>query len=306
VVPTRAIAAAIVTALAVMIAGFGPVATAVGSMPAAQTPVGYLLSAQNKDGGFGSAPGQQSSVLYSGWAALGLAADGHNPADVSHGGRTLLAYIEATVASDPGSLERTILVARASGVPATDFGGHDLLASLQRDIRRDGSVGDQVNLTTFAVMALRAAGVSLPARMLPWLIHQQDADGGFSYAKAGDEADVDDTGAALEAIAGSSPAASRRAVAYLRAAQNHDGGLPSDPSGPSNAQSTAWAVQGLIAAGVKPSSLLRKGSPSPVRYLSSLITRTGAVDYARGTSLTPVWVTGEAMVALAGKSLPLG
>jgi len=274
------------------------------SASAAQTPTRYLLAAENRDGGFGPAPGQPSSSLYSGWAALGLAAEGHNPAGISRGGHSLLAYIEATVAGDPGSLERTILVARAAGTSATDFGGHDLVAALERDIRRNGSVADQVDLTTFAALALRAAGVGLPARMLSWLVRQQDADGGFSFATAGDEADVDDTGAALEAIAATAPAAARRAVAYIRAAQNRDGGFPSEPGGDSDAQSTAWAVQGLIAAGVAPSSL-HDHSPSPLQYLRSLVTPSGAVDYAHGTAQTPVWVTGEALMALAGKPLPL-
>ena len=83
------------------------------------TPAGYLLAAQNRDGGFGSAPGSPSSELYSGWAALGLAAAGRNPPGLQPGGRSLLAYIRGgadSYADDPGSLERTILVARAAGV----------------------------------------------------------------------------------------------------------------------------------------------------------------------------------------------
>jgi len=272
---------------------------------AARSPLAYLLGAQNRDGGFGAARGQPSSALYSGWAALALVADRRNPAHVARGGRSLLAYIKATLANDPGTLERTILVAGAVGLPATDFGGHNLLGALKRDIRRDGSVSGQVNLTSFAVLALRAAGVGPPARTLRWLVRQQDADGGFSFAKGGDPADVDDTGAALEALGGSARSARRRAVAFLRAAQNRDGGFPAVPGGSSNAQSTAWAVQGLIAAGVNPKRVRTHGSPTPLRYLRSLITRRGAVDYARGVSLTPVWVTAEAIVALDRKPFPL-
>ncbi len=40
-------------------------------------------------------------------------------------------------------------------------------------------------------------------------------------------------------------------------------------------------------------------------YLQSLIGRDGAVAYARGQKQTPVWVTGEVLMALAGKPLPL-
>jgi hypothetical protein len=272
---------------------------------AAGSPLTYLLGAQNDDGGFGSASGQPSSPLYSDWTALALVADGRNPADVARGGSSLLAYIEATLAGDPGSLERAILVAGAAGLPATDFGGHDLLAALERDIRHDGSVSNQVNLTTFAALALRAAGVTPPAAMLRWLVRQQDADGGFSWATAGQLADVDDTGATLEALPATAGAARRRAVAFIRAAQNRDGGFAAEPGGSSNAQSTAWAVQGLIAAGVDPARVRTHGSPSPLSYLRSLITRSGAIDYARGVPLTPVWVTAEAIPALDGKPLPL-
>jgi hypothetical protein len=272
----------------------------------AGSPLAYLLGAQNTDGGYGAARGQQSSALYSGWVALALVADGRNPAHVARGGRSLLAYIKAKRAHDPGSLERTILVAGAAGVPATDFGGRDLLAELKHDIRPNGSVSGQVNLTAFAVLALRAAGVAPPARMLRWLVRQQDANGGFSFAQAGDLADIDDTGAALEALAGTPHhLARRRAVAFIRAAQNRDGGFPAEPGGSSNAQSTAWAVQGLIAAGVDLRRVRTHGSPSPLRYLRSLITRRGAIDYARGVLLTPVWVTAEAILALDRKPLPL-
>ena len=293
-------------ALAVCAAGAaGAVGVDARASASARSPTAYLLAAQNRDGGFGAAPGQHSSTLYSGWAALGLAAAGHNPAAVSRGGPSLLSYIERHLGTDAASLERTILVARAAGVPATKFGGHDLVSALGGEIKADGSVQHKVDLTTFAVLALRAAGVAVPSRTIRWLVRQQDRNGGFSYATAGAKPDVDDTGSALEAIAASHRGASRRAVHYIRATQNRDGGFPSQPGGASNAQSTAWAVQGLIAAGVDVSKVRHRGSPSPRRYLESLTTRSGAINYARRISLTPVWVTAEAIMALAGKSLPL-
>ncbi len=272
---------------------------------AARSPLSYLLGAQNRDGGYGAARSQPSSALYSGWAALALSADGRKPARVARQGHSLLGYVKATVGHDPGSLERDMLVAGAAGVSATDFGGHNLVAELKRDIRRNDSVAGRVNLTTWAVLALRAAGVTPKARMVRWLVRQQDSNGGFSYAKRGDLADVDDTGAALEAIARTHPSARHRAVAYIRAAQNRDGGFPVEPGGSSNAQSTAWAVQGLIAAGVNPARVRTHGSRSPLGYLRSLITRSGAIDYSHRLSLTPVWVTAEAIIALDRKPFPL-
>jgi energy-coupling factor transport system substrate-specific component len=272
---------------------------------AASTPVGYLLAAQNADGGFGGAPGSSSSGLFSGWAALGLAAAGHNPRQVAHGGANLLDYVRGGVASlpDVGALERTILVARAAGESVRTFGGRDLIAELQHNIRRDGSVQDLVNLTAFAVLALRSSGIPPSATTISWLARQQDGDGGFSFSTVGGGSDVDDTGAALEALNGGHAAA--RAVAFLRRQQAGDGGFPSQPGGDPNAQSTAWAVQGLLAAGVDPGSLRRGGAPSPLQFLDSLVAGDGHVRYARDSDQTPVWVTAQALMALDRKPLPL-
>jgi Prenyltransferase and squalene oxidase repeat len=295
--------AAVLVALALV-----PGAALPGTARAAVSPVSYLRGAENADGGFGAAPGQPSAALYTGWAALGLASAGQDLQRVAHGAHGLLAYLAASPGStsDVGSLERTVLVVRAAGLPASHFGGRDLVAALRSHIRGNGSVSGQVNLTAFAVLALRAAGTAPPARTYGWLERQQDRDGGFSFAGAGGSSDIDDTGAVLEAL-GRSRAASVRshAVGYLRRHQNRDGGFPQQPGASSNAQSTAWAIQGLEADGVAPRSLHRGGAQSPLAYLRSLAAPDGHIRYARAANQTPVWVTGEALMALEGKPLPL-
>jgi hypothetical protein len=288
-------------------------AAAAASMPsraqAASSPASYLIGAQNADGGFGMSAGQRSNQLYAGWAALGLASAGYDLNRVAHGGPSVIDYVRAGAgATDPGSLERTILVARAAGQSARSFGGHDLIGALEHHVSANGSVSGQVNLTAFALLAMRADGVAPPSRTLGWLERQQDSDGGFSFSGAGGASDPDDTGATLEALAGvggRAPVVRSRAVVYLRRQQDGDGGFASEPGGGSNAQSTAWAIQGLDAAGVSPDGLHRRGARSPVAYLHSLISPSGAVAYARGNPQTPVWVTGEALMALEGKPLPL-
>jgi hypothetical protein len=170
-------------------------------------------------------------------------------------------------------------------------------------------VNDQTNWTSFAVLALRAAGVVPPPATLSWLVRQQDADGGFNFATRGGQSDVDDTGAALEALAsvsGSAAARDRaRAIRYIQSQQDRDGGFPAEPGAGSNAQSTAFAVQGLLAVGVNPSSVRRGGGPSALDYLRSLIAADGHVRYSRGNDQTPTWVTGEALMALERKPLPV-
>jgi energy-coupling factor transport system substrate-specific component len=268
------------------------VGVAVTAKPAraADSPASYLLHAQNSDGGFGPASGQPSSSLFSGWATLALAAAGQER-------QSAVRYVERHPGSHPGSLERSILAIHSGGGPV---GG--LLARLERDIKPDGSVREQTNLTAFAILAERAAGVAPAAKSIRWLLRQQDADGGFNFATAGAESDVDDTAAVLEALAGTGhPRAIRRALRFVRHHQNRNGGFPSYPGAGSNAQSTAFAVQGLEAVGASLGSLRH----SPLAYLDSLIGPDGQVAYARGQDQTPVWVTAQAELALAGKPLPL-
>jgi energy-coupling factor transport system substrate-specific component len=271
-------------------------------------PLRYLLRAQNRDGGFGPAPGSASSPLYADWVALSLAASGRDAATArAPGGATLLTYLESTVGARPDAdtLERTILAARAMGTPATEFAGRDLPALLERDLDRDGSVAHQTNLTAFALLALRAAGVPAPRATTAWLVRQQDADGGFNFATAPGVSDVDDTAAVLEALSARRWHARARAIAFLRAQQNGDGGFPSQPGAGSNAQSTAFALQGLIAAGIDPRTVHRHGGRSPLAYLRSMLAPDGHVRYQATSSVTPVWVTAQAVPALVGRPLPI-
>jgi energy-coupling factor transport system substrate-specific component len=307
VAPLLAVAVALVGAAAV--AGGARTPTARGATDVLQRPIDYLRHAQNDDGGFGASAGPPSNSAFAGWAALGLESAGVRLQSVDRG-PGLIAYIERTAgATDAGSIERNILVARAAGLSATDFGGHDLLAMLRTKSHSSGSIGGDVNLTAFGILALRAAGAAVPGRTVSWLMSQQDHDGGFGFAGRGGASDVDDTSAVLEALAsqsGSRVARVRaRAVAFIRRQQDHDGGFPLQPGEGSNAQSTAWAVQGFDAARVNPAGMHHAGGPSPLSYLQSLIGRDGAVVYARGQKQTPVWVTGEVLMALAGKALPL-
>ena len=50
----------------------------------------------------------------------------------------------------------------------------------------------------------------------------------------------------------------------------------------------------------------RRGSRSPLGYLESLIAPGGSVRYSRTSAQTPVWVTAQVLVALAGKTFPVG
>jgi energy-coupling factor transport system substrate-specific component len=276
--------------------------------------IAFLVRAQNADGGFGAARGQSSSELYSGWAAIGLAASGRDPLSVRRDGRTVLDALrgEASSLSGAGDLERTILALHACGASVHSLAGGDPVAELLRSRRSDGSFSHLTNITAFGVFALRAAGYSSGAPVVRaagrWLARQQNSDGGFGFATRGGGSDVDDTAAALQALIDAGIAnGSRinRAASFLIGAQNLDGGYPQQRGGDSNAQSTAWAVQGLVAARRDVGAVRREGSRSPLGYLESLISPDGSVRYSRIGTQTPVWVTAQALTALAGKPFPI-
>jgi energy-coupling factor transport system substrate-specific component len=269
----------------------------------------WLERAQSRDGGFGVAPGSPSSAAMTGWTMLGLEAAGRNPLDLERGGSTPVDFLRSRAANlrSTGDIERTILALAGAGVDPRSFGGRDLVGDLRERRSRDGSFEGQVNLTAFGVLALRIAGdaPSDLSRSAGWLRDAANGDGGWGF-RPGAGSEADSTGAALQALAAARAggAAAGDGADYLRQAQGADGGWALAHGGPTNSQSTAWAIQGLIAARVSPAGVSRNGH-TPLDYLDGRQGRDGHYRYSRSSDQTPVWVTGQALIAAAGKALPL-
>jgi uncharacterized membrane protein len=303
-------------ALAAALSGPSPAADAASAEPAtaAASPAGraaaYLRRAQNRNGGFGGVAGQSSSPLMTGWAALGLGAAGLNPRDVERrGGRSAIDYLRANSRrlGDIGELQRTILVVGTAGLSPRDFAGIDLLAKLRRAQSADGSWRNNVAWTAFGVLALRAAREPMSSTRMrkaaDYLERSASAQGGWGFVPTA-VADVDDSGAVLQALAAAGRrkgAAARAGVAFLRGAQMSDGGWGQLAGRTSNAQSTAWAVQGLVAARFPLGSL----SVDPIAYLGRLQRRDGHFAYSSASEQTPVWVTAQALAAIQRRPFPL-
>jgi energy-coupling factor transport system substrate-specific component len=269
----------------------------------------WLAKAQNPDGGFGAAPGDKSGAEMTAWAMLGLAAAGRNPQDVSRGGRTPVAFLRDSLneLQTPGDLARTILAFEAAGVDSRDVKGADIVAVLLGERHGNGSYGPKdvgwPNSTAFAVLALRAAGANgSVGPSLDWLRKTQNDDGGWGDVP-GSPSTADGTGAVLQALSPDSKAA-RRGLAFLRKAQRPGGGFPLGGNGAVNSQSTAWAIQGILAAGGDPGSFRRGGADGLV-YLSHRQAADGHYRYSKSSDQTPVWVTGQALMAAAEQPLPI-
>jgi energy-coupling factor transport system substrate-specific component len=269
----------------------------------------WLRAAQNDDGGFGSDDGKKSNQLYSGWAALALAAGGSNPASTTNGGDTLLEYIEDDLnkLDDTTDLARTIMVVEASGLKADKFSGDNLVKDMTRDRNGDGSYNGGVAVTAFAMLAQKAAGeksgLTASARYL--IDRQNEDDGGWALNASGDS-DVDITASVLQALeaANSMPDDTEdAALDFLKKAQNGDGGFGQTDGDSSNSQSTAFAIQGLQAIGETPADF--GGKNDPIKYLEDQQLKDGSIKYGGGSKQTPVWVTAQAILGLKTADFPL-
>ncbi|HEV7483414.1 MAG TPA: prenyltransferase/squalene oxidase repeat-containing protein, partial [Solirubrobacterales bacterium] len=265
----------------------------------------WLVSAQNADGGFGSSPEDDSGADMTGWSMLGLEAAGRNPLDVARRGKTPVDYLRASLdqVKSPGDLARTILALEGAGVDPRDFGGANLVSQLLAKRRGNGSFEGWPGSTAFAVIALRAAGATGGLeKSFSWLHEVQNDDGGWGDVR-GSPSTADGTGAVMQALDPDSKSV-HRGISYLREAQRSGGGFPLGGNGSVNSQSTAWASQGILAAGGDPANYRRGGKSAP-EYLEAQQESNGHYHYSKSSDQTPVWVTAEVLVAAAGDYLPI-
>ena len=90
---------------------------------------------------------------------------------------------------------------------------------------------------------------------------------------------------------------SRARCASCARSRTRDGGFELTHGRGSDAQSTAWAIQGLVAAGRTPPR-------SAFAYLARLKRADGSYRYSARYAATPVWVTAQVLAALAKKPFP--
>jgi len=243
------------------------------------------------------------------------------------------AYVADTGSDGPGQLALLILDAHALGVPATSFGGTDLVARLlatqqtagpdaglfgAQDATFDGAFRQGLSLAALAAEGRIAGPAELSAEA--WLTAQQCPDGGWTSlvttsnpcnGKPAKYAGPDTNSTALaveglEAQGALAPAAATSALRFLKKAENRDGGWGYEPHTPGSTDpdSTALVIQALLALGAPPASApFTKSGVDPVAsLLADQVTSgpgSGGIAFP-GISGADMLATYQAIPALAG------
>ncbi len=280
---------------------------------AAEAALQWMRPQQQPDGSFGHNVGATVDVL------LAVVAANHNPLTWrSAEGNSLVDFLQlngATFANvSAAAAGKLALAAAAAGFDPRSFAGLDLPARIASTFDpATGAFGVTNQDQAWAILGLRAAGAAIPAPAVQRLAAAANPDGGWGWT-AGIASDVDSTAIALQALAAAGEPANAPAVVagltYLRNVQlsNSDGGFAASPDQPwgvrSNANSTAFAIQGLLAVGQDPLDTSWAISATlPISYLLSLQLPSGAFVYQEGPS-PDMFATQQAVPALLGKPLP--
>lgn len=225
--------------------------------------IAWLRGQQQSDGGFGTGWGVTADVVYT--VALYARATGRADEDPGgptwqKGGATALDALaaqarDALEKGDAGDVAKIIRGVAAAGRNPRAFAGQDLVAALWAHYAAESGRFHPTNnfRQALALQALVWSKEAVPSAAIETLFSDQRPNGGWGWPYGGTATDVDTTGLILETLAMAGVPATdphvQKAIAYLRAVQNADGGWGMDAGRESNANSTALAMRGLLAYG---------------------------------------------------------
>jgi hypothetical protein len=279
----------------------------------------WLLEQQEESGGFLGYSGEVDAsstaaavlALYAARKGDGAAADSIEKA---------MTYLDQSggeyAAAGPGQAANLVLAVIAGGRNPRDFAGEDLIAALSAlpatpvPSGLAGIYGDDLYDHALVLIALVAAGETVPDVALDPIRAAQAENGGWAYDGATDPsaADSNTTSLIIQALVaaghGDDPMV-ERALSFLHTLQAPDGsGFAYGPADPlqADANSTALVVQALIAADEDPSSQ-RWGNA--MTALLRFQTSGGGFRYLGGDSEANLFATVQAMPAVAGLPLPV-
>ncbi len=289
----------------------------------------WLRTQQQADGSY---PGFSNNVGSSIDTLLAIGA-ANQDADTwrSSVGNSLLEYVrtysEAYAHETAAKACKLTAGVAAAGRDPRNFDGLDLVSITQSYYdETTGAFGKDAegNLAAgtnwdqaWCMLAYVAVGESVPPAAVTFLKEQVTNDGYWNYGPQMDYAHIDSTGLALQALiaAGESPDAPviSNAVIYLHNQQRDNGGFADSPTAQNpdpqpNVNSTAYAIQALIAVGEDPTDEFWKTSglttTQPVSFVLALQQTDGSFKWQQGSEGSNLMATQQAIPALLGKPFP--
>ncbi|MGD8627203.1 MAG: terpene cyclase/mutase family protein [Anaerolineae bacterium] len=279
----------------------------------------YLQNQQNADGGFGSGFAPESTIGSTADVVVAIVAAGGDPGDFEQDGNTPLTYLaaQAPSAATAGDLAKLIMAAVAAGENPRQFGGVDAVAQLEAMAGADGRIGTENDIFVnhlLAMLALESVQRPIPGAAVIYVLDAQQESGGWAWD--GSDATQDDTNStsfAVQALVAAGEAPDGEAIGlaldYYRAIQNDDGGWPyqspSDFGTDTDANSTALAIQAILAAGQDPADWTTEAGGEPVAALEAFQNESGAFAWQAAVPDDNLLATVQALPVLAGETLPL-
>jgi hypothetical protein len=275
---------------------------------AAANALGWLRSQQDPTtGGYGDGLGGAVEVM------LALGANGEQLAAWQPAGssRTLadLVRLRATRYSRQGVAEAGKLA-----VASVSAGGCRTARSLQPAgyySETLGAFAADSGFNAWGILGTLALSRTVPPGAVDALAGQQQPDGGWEW-QPGFGTDTNTTALAVQTlVAAGYPVTTTEvvsALAFLKNGQVAGGGFVYDPAAPENgadANSTAYALMALVAAGEDPTAdAWQVDGENAVDFLVSLQAADGSIEWQAGTGPN-LLATAQAATALLGRSFPL-
>ncbi len=279
---------------------------------AANAALQWMRPQQQANGGYGNVGGTLDILL-------AVAAANRAPAHwQSTAGNSLLDYVSPRAASfarqSAAASGKLMLAVAAADEDPMDFAGLNLVISTTHFYNpATGAYGATIQDQALSMLGLHAAGAPIPPAAVQRLATMANTNGGWGWTP-GQPSDADSTSVAVEALVAAGQPATAPAIvnglAFLDTVQhlNDDGGFAHSPDLPwgleSNTNSTAFAIQALLAADEDPlAASWSISATTPISFLLGQQLPSGAFVYVNPPA--DLFATQQAVPALVGKPYPL-
>ncbi len=275
---------------------------------AAASALDWLATRQSAaNGSYGDSAGASIEALMSVGANQVRATDWHTDTTTPSLGAFLMGAGPDFTAKGPAYTGKFAVAAAAGGlcVPSA--------AATPADSYVSGvGYATDAGFAAWAMLGAAALSETIPADAVTALAGKALLSGGWEWQSTFG-ADTNTTALAIQALVAAgqptSTATIQNGLTFLATAQNDDGGFTYDPasifSTDSDADSTAYVVQALVAAGEDPTAARwTQGGNTPIDYLLARQLPDGSLEWQAGTGTNQL-ATQQAIPALLGESLPL-